>query len=133
MENIDHFYSRIIDLDNLIEKGYFNIIKDKGYKDLYSLLNNPYAKYDSLVAGYFNLKGLIENKKAYQFVKNNIKNIKMNKMKATIPILYTIPKDSNVRRPLKYPNFYSYCILANELVEKSNKIISQLKNNEHSM
>ena len=141
MEDIDHFYSRVISWDNLIQRGYFNITKDKGYKDLYSLLNNPYAKYDSLFAGYFNLKGLIENKTAYQFVKNSIQNLNLVKdinkkrIKPTIPILYTIPKDSNVRRPLKYPNFYSYCILVNELTKDTNKqkIIYQLKNDKHSM
>lgn len=141
MEDIDYFYSRIISWDNLIQRGYFNITKDKGYKDLYSLLNNPYAKYDSLFAGYFNLKGLIENKTAYQFVKDSIQNLDLIKginkkrIKPTIPILYTIPKDSNVRRPLKYPNFYSYCILVNELTKETNKekIIYQLKNDKHSM
>lgn len=143
MEDIDHFYSRIINWDNLIQRGYFNITKDKGYRDLYSLLNNPYAKYDSLFAGYFNLKGLIENKTAYQFVKDSIQNLKLVKknhkinssIKPTTPILYTIPKDSNVRRPLKYPNFYSYCILVNEITKDINKekIIWQLKNDKHSM
>ena len=79
MEDIDHFYSRIINWDNLIQRGYFNITKDKGYRDLYSLLNNPYAKYDSLFAGYCNLKGLIENKTAYQCVKDSIQNLKLVK------------------------------------------------------
>lgn len=141
METLEHFYSKIINWDNLIERGYFNITKDRQGKDIYSLLNNPYSKYDSLFAGYFNLKGLIENKSAYQFVKNNIKglniinSINKKRLKPTIPILYTIPKDSNVRRPLKYPNFYTYCILINELTEDKNKkrIIEKLKNDKHSM
>ena len=135
METLEHFYSRIITWDNLVERGYFNITKDKGAKNSISIFDNPYAKYDSLFAGYFNLKGLVQNKSAYTEVKNSVNNLNVNKLHSTLPIIYTIPKDKNTRRPFKYPNFFSYCVLINELVsnETKNEIIEAFINNKHSM
>lgn len=129
VESLDHFYSRIISWDNLIKRGYFNITKDKGTQDKEYLLNNPYAKYDSLFAGYFNLHGLVNDIKAYKFVQEEISKAKIKKIRknSTTPILYTIPKDSNTRRPLKYPNFYSYCVAASILVKNKDEIIQRLK------
>ncbi|EEJ71505.1 RNA-directed DNA polymerase [Lactobacillus ultunensis] len=135
MKSLESFYSYIISWDNLIKRGYFNITKDKKQKNVVEIFDNPYAKYDSLFAGDFNLNSLIQNKKAYEDVKDNISKATVKRLKSTIPIIYTIPKDKNTRRYFKYPNFYSYCALVNELVQEKNKteIIKALINDRHSM
>lgn len=135
METLQHFYSRILTWDNLIKRGYFNITKDKGIRNHVNVFDNPYAKYDSLFAGYFNLEGLVQNESVYKIVKDSVNNKNVNKLKSTTPIIYTTPKDENTRRPFKYPNFFSYCLLVNQLSsdETKDEIIKAFVNNEHSM
>ncbi|MEN2363255.1 hypothetical protein ABC626_06950, partial [Lactobacillus helveticus] len=71
METLQHFYSRILTWNNLIKRGYFNITKDKGIRNHVNVFDNPYAKYDSLFAGYFNLEGLVQNESVYKIVKDS--------------------------------------------------------------
>lgn len=134
LETLEHFYSRILSWDNLVKKGSFDITKDIKDRDIESVQDNPYAKYGSLFAGDFDMKALVKNKNTFNYVKKYT-NSNLKKEIPTIPILYTVPKDKKTRRQFKYPNFYSYCLSINVILNSENKkkIIDSLIKDKHSM
>lgn len=148
MTKMDEFYNKILNWDNLIEHGYLNFINDRGNKTISSFYDyDPYSNYHSLLSGYFNLIGLLKNKKIFRYIVNGDYNkcvIEINKNKKiykilndinyTTPILYTIPKNDKTRRPLKYPNLYSYLLLVSYILNNDIKedIITALENDQHS-
>ena len=88
MTKMDEFYNKILNWDNLIEHGYLNFINDRGNKTISSFYDyDPYSNYHSLLSGYFNLIGLLKNKKIFRYIVNGDYNkcvIEINKNKKYI-------------------------------------------------
>ncbi|MGQ5708283.1 RNA-directed DNA polymerase [Lactobacillus sp. PSON] len=112
------FYNNIISWKNLIIKGYFDFQEFNNQN--IDTEDNDYGKTDVIYPNYFNLKA-INKLNAWETLKR--KNYSICN---TTPILFTIPKSQNVRRPLKFPNLYSYCLLAKIIVDNKDEIIKGL-------
>ena len=73
------------------------------------------------------MNNLVNNKELFESItKWNFKN------KDTTPILFTIPKDNGVRRPLKFSNLYSYCSTIKVVMENRLEIINKLTEDKES-
>lgn len=117
------FYNNIITWDNLLKKGYFDF---QEYNNPYNI-DGAYGKTDIIYPNYFNLKNLVNNKKLLK----KIEQLEYKK-KDTTPILFTIPKNDNSRRPLKFPNLYAYCSTIKVIMENKEKIIDNLISDKES-
>lgn len=123
MVNERDFYNHIISWENLLKKGYFDF---QEYNNPYTL-DRRYGRTDLIYPNYFNLNNLVNNKELFESItKWNFKN------KDTTPILFTIPKDNGVRRPLKFSNLYSYCNTIKVVMENKLEIINKLMEDKES-
>ncbi|GFZ26166.1 RNA-directed DNA polymerase [Lactobacillus corticis] len=138
------FYNNIITWTNLLKMGYFDF---QEFNHVYKY-DDSYGKTDVIYPGYFNLKNLVNNRDLlnkiesdFEFfegsgaIKTNVFNdaSKRNfKFSGTTPILFTIPKDDNARRPLKFANLYSYCLLIKVVMCNKEAIIDALISDKES-
>lgn len=141
------FYSKLISWQNLLRKGYFDF---QEFNNSYSY-DDAYGKTDVIYPNYFNLKSIFENSKkhasVFDIIKtydyfdgiNNLDSVIGHKKKTknykfadTTPILFTIPKTEDTRRPLKFANLYSYCLLIDVIMSKKEEIIAALMSDKES-
>lgn len=143
MNNVNKFYEKIFTWNNLIKFGYFDFQPGKNAK--YQKSNDTdvmYGKTDFVNSDWFNFDKIVSNKKLMKYIQNyeyfDDNNFDKNNKNSRIffwetsPIIFSIPKDQETRRVLKFPNFYSYCMLASIIIAYKKKIISHLIANEHS-
>lgn len=125
------FYNQIISWHTLLKKGYFDF---QEFNNTYSF-DDTYGKTDVIYPNYFNLKaifkvsGLLNSIKDYTYYSENKNRYVFGD---TTPILFTIPKTKDTRRPLKFPNLYSYCLLTKIIVDHKEEIISALMSDKES-
>lgn len=153
MESIEDFYNQVLDLDFLIEYGYYDrIAKSELNRDIDDednrleddIVDQFYSVGDNFFPDYFSTKSIVT------FLQN--KNLKANiddKFKITYdsgnilggrdhtdtdPIIFTIPKsnDQSIRRTYKMPNMYSYVRLAHYINLNKNYFLNLFINNKQS-
>lgn len=117
------FYENVITWENLLKKGYFDF---QEYNNPYNI-DSTYGKTDVIYPNYFNLKNLANNDELLK----KIEQLDYKKIDTT-PILFTIPKNDNSRRPLKFPNLYAYCNAVKVVIEHKNEIIESLISDKES-
>lgn len=154
METLEEFYSQILDLDFLIEYGYYdrnvkselnkNNIDTDRISDGESEVDQFYSVGDNFFPEYFSTKGLllflqsenldatIDDNRNISYGANNILGGRNNH--DTDPIIFTIPKsnDLSIRRTYKIPNIYSYVRLALYINLNSDYFIDLFTNNKQS-
>lgn len=132
MESLEDFYNKVLNLEFLIEYGYYdrNVKSEINSGDIDTQLNEDftesqfYSVGDNFFPDYFSTKGIakfLQNKNLIATIDedymisydaNNIIGETSNTY--TDPIIFTIPKgnDISIRRTYKMPNIYSYVRLA---------------------
>lgn len=129
--NEKDFYDQIISWRTLLKKGYFDF---QEFNNTYHY-DDTYGKTDVIYPNYFNLKtifkkkGLLSKLESYEYYSETKSSYSFAD---TTPILFTIPKTQDTRRPLKFPNLYSYCLLIKIIVDNKEEIISALMSDKES-
>lgn len=139
MNNMNAFFERIFNWNNLIKFGYFDF--QPGINAKYQKSNDTdvmYGKTDFVNPDWFNFDKITSNKELMNYIQDfkyfNDKKDKNSRISflETSPIIFSIPKSQETRRILKFPNFYSYCTLASIIMSYKKEIINHLITNEHS-
>lgn len=158
MQSLEEFYIQILDLEFLIEYGYYdrsvkseisrndvtNSTAMENQLEVEIMGENFYSVGDNFFPDYFNTKGIVKflkNKNLAATVdedyimsynSNNILGGKKHTF--TDPIIFTIPKsnDISIRRTYKMPNIYSYVRLAHYIDANKDYFIELFVNNKQS-
>lgn len=152
MINQRNFYNSIFNWNYLIKNGYFDF---KNTSIWYrGEIQNEYGQDDVIDPTYFNLDDILRED-VLSKVKNQVyidypqgsrivdsrevtlsigTHIKKNhnKVPATSPIIFNIPKDDGTKRKLKFPNIYAYFAVISVLVNNKNYIIRRLVEDKNS-
>ena len=126
MQSIEDIYNEMLSWDNLISYGYLDF---QEYNDHGSLtMDDIYGHTDVIYPNYFDISEIA--KLAFNFSYSTRNN--NYQIANTTPILFTIPKNDKTRRPLKFPNLYSYCLLVSQLIAHKDRIIKDLAKDKES-
>lgn len=138
--DIKKFFKNIFTWNNLIKFGYFDFQPGKNAKhQRNSNTDAMYGKTDFVNPDWFNFDKIVSNEEIMDYIQNNDYFYKDKKDKSkihfleTTPIIFSIPKDKETRRVLKFPNFYSYCMLTSIIMAYKERIIDSLISDEHSL
>lgn len=152
MVNQRNFYNSIFNWNYLIKNGYFDF---KNTSIWYrGDIQNEYGQDDVIDPTYFNLNDILREDILTK-VKNQIyidypQNSKIvdsreissnigpviktnkNKVPATSPIIFNIPKDDGTKRKLKFPNIYAYFAVVSVILDNKRYIIKRLIDDNNS-
>ena len=152
MINQRNFYNSIFNWNYLIKNGYFDF---KNTSIWYKVeIQNEYGQDDVIDPTSFNLndilrEGILAKVKNQVYIdypqdsrivdsreiSSNIGTaIKKNKNKvpATSPIIFNIPKDDGTKRKLKFSNIYAYFAVISVILNNKEYIIQRLMNDKNS-
>lgn len=120
------FYDKIFNLENFIKLGYMDFQPAGFQKQEVSSIRS--GRVDVIYYDSLNFSDLLN-----EDIINWINHYSYGKID-TEPVIFTIPKNGDVRRTLKFPNLYSYLSLAVFLLREDNKnrIITALQNDYNS-
>lgn len=151
MESLEEFYNKVLNLEFLIEYGYYDryVKSEIVSNDIVNKLKEEfmegqfYSVGDNFFSDYFGTKGIVrflQNKNLVATVDHDYKisydsdNILGGSNTFTDPIIFTIPKsnDISIRRTYKMPNIYSYVRLAHYIDLNKDHFIELFINNKQS-
>lgn len=125
------FYEKILNPIFLIKYGYYDYeIKKEQMND------ELYGQSPTLFYNIFNMDDFALFLTKYgdnvELLKNDLKLDYYTK-KNTVPVSFSIPKDNVARRQLKFPNIYSYTILAYYINENKKEFFNVFAKNKNSI
>lgn len=126
-------YNKVFTWENLISNGYLDFREYNDFnRDNIISLDDIYGHTDVIYSDYFNMSKIIPIAKKFIYFTQIKKKKRHINICNTSPILFTIPKNDNNRRPLKFPNLYSYCLLVSALIKNKERLMYDLSNDKES-